>query len=113
MMLKRNDVINLDIRKFIKEWNVRYPYDRWWRKKYNIPFGSELHRKANFIEMMIEYSEDIYFQKLAKLSDESDEMEAEIDKIINSNKEGQKSTVKMTKKEVDEEFEDLDLNQFN
>ena len=113
MISKSKATINLDINKFIREWNVRYPYDRWWRKKYNIPFGSEQHRKANFIDMIIEFKEEVYFQKLNKESAEDKEMELEVDKIISSENKGVKTTIKLSKKEIDDEFDNLNLNEFN
>jgi hypothetical protein len=110
-----NGEVYLDVKKFIIDWNNKYPYDRWWRKKYNISFGSEDHKRASFVNMSIEYKEDIYFKKLSE-EDEIDDFEREVDKMIGSNKEdqiGDKKVVKMTKKELDKEFEDIDLDDFN
>lgn len=115
-MEKVKDIMHLNIGKFIEEWNSRHPYDRWWRKKYNIPFGSKQHREASFIEMAIEYKEDLYFQKLANKEAEIDEIEREVDRMIAGDANTQKSAVKvvkMTKKELDTEFDNLDLSQFN
>jgi hypothetical protein len=107
----------MDIEKFILEWNRRYPFDRYIRKKYNILFGSSEHRAMNFVDMAIEFKEDI----IIKHQEEEQERLKERDwyneglpatKQIGVNKEGQK-VVKMTKKELDKEFEDLDLSKFN
>lgn len=53
-----------DIEKFIYNWNVRFPLDRWWRQKYNVPFGSPKHRESCFIDQLIEFKEDKLFNKL-------------------------------------------------
>lgn len=42
---------------FLSFWNSLY-LDFWWRKKYNIPFGSSQHREMNPIDMLIEYLEE-------------------------------------------------------
>lgn len=52
---------NLD--QFIISWNTLFKWDRVWRKKYNIPFGSEAHLKANPIDIYLDIREDIYFNK--------------------------------------------------
>lgn len=107
----------IDFQKFILEWNQRYPFDRYIRKKYNILFGSPEHRALNFIDMSIEFKEDI----IIKHQEEEQERLKERDwyneglsatKQIGVNKEERK-TVKMTKKELDKEFENLDLSKFN
>lgn len=52
-----------DIRKFMIQWNNRFPVDRWWRKKHNIPFLSEEHKKQSFLNQVMEYEEDCFFQE--------------------------------------------------
>lgn len=51
---------------FIINWNLRFKYDRKFRKKYNIPFGSEEHLKLNQIDIYIDLLEDRLFEKLEK-----------------------------------------------
>lgn len=41
----------------VKKWNLLFPLDRWYRKKYNIPFNSSKHRVLSFIDMYFEYYE--------------------------------------------------------
>ncbi len=104
--------LHLDINKFIENWNLNYPFDRWWRKKYNVPFGSEIHRAASFIDMAIDYKEDRFFERLSKKDEiESDQ---EVDKIINSeNNSAKKSNpIRLSKKDIDKEFEELDLDKY-
>jgi hypothetical protein len=53
-----------DIRNYIIEFNIRFPVDRWWRKKYNQSFNSFGHRESNFIDQLIEYEEEKLFDEL-------------------------------------------------
>lgn len=109
-ILRKKNSCHLDLDKFIQDWNNKYPYDRWWRKKYNIPFGSKLHKQASFIEMAYEYKEDMYYYKLKEQEDENDGFED----IVNKNPDdSQKKVIKMSKKELDTEFADLNLDDFN
>ena len=115
-LLKIKEIPQLDVQKFIELWNLKYPYDRWWRKKYNVPFGSKQHREASFIEMVIEFKEDRFFQNLANKDADNSEIDSEVDRIIESEGGGDKSTpkpLKMDKKQVDKEFDDIDLDEYN
>lgn len=42
----------------IISWNNRFPLDKWWRRKYHIPYLSSEHRKSTFYSQMFEYFED-------------------------------------------------------
>lgn len=42
-------------------WNRRFPLDRWWRQKHNVPFMSSAHRESSFIHQLMEYEEDRMF----------------------------------------------------
>jgi len=107
----------MDIQKFIIDWNRKYPIDRYIRKKYNILFGSPEHRALNFIDMSIEFKEDIIIkhqeEEIERIKEQDWYNEGlPIERQIGRAKEGQK-VVKMSKKELDKEFEDLDLSKFN
>lgn len=52
-----------EIDDFILEWNIKYPVDRWWRKKHNIPFNSSAHRECSFLDMFFEFNEDKMYEK--------------------------------------------------
>ena len=54
-----------DIRDYIINWNVRFPYDRQWRKKYNIPFKSAVHKEISFLDQLLDLEEDRIFEELA------------------------------------------------
>jgi len=60
-----------EIRNQINNWNRKFPIDYWWRRKYNIPFGSKLHREANLIQMFYDYEEEKIMNKvLDRISEE-------------------------------------------
>lgn len=54
------------MKEFIAQWNLRFKYDRKWRKKYNIPFGSKEHLESNQIDIYFDLLEDNLFHKLQK-----------------------------------------------
>lgn len=54
---------NDDVRDYIINWNIRFPVDRWWRKKYNKSFSSSDHRESSFLDQLIEYEEDKLFNE--------------------------------------------------
>ena len=92
---------------FILEWHST-PVDYWWRQKYNVPFGSQRHREMNPIDMVIEYQEEELLKEIKQQIEREDE-EKELRAIgINRSNE-----VKMSQTEIDDEFENLDLSQFN
>lgn len=73
---------------FILNWH-KFFIDYWWRKKYNISFGSKKHRDMNFIDMLIEYKEDLLITKQIK------------------------ADVKIEDESDDEDYDNLDLEQFD
>ena len=50
----------------IIRWNIRFPYDRRWRKKYNIAFNSPVHRESNFLDQLFDIREDEIFEEYSK-----------------------------------------------
>ena len=95
-MIPRKQNLNKDINNFVFNWNL-FPLDYWWRKKYNIPFGSKKHREMSFIDMAIEWKEEKIIENVMNPKQKDDYIE----------------TVKVTAKEIDEDYENLDLSQFN
>lgn len=47
-----------ELQKFVLQWNIDFPIDRWWRKRHKVPFGSPVHRETSFIDMYFEWEED-------------------------------------------------------
>jgi len=70
----RQQIIN-----FISNWQNNFILDYWWRKKYNVPFGSIKHREMNFIDMFIEYQEDIEIRKIEDGTYKNNYSQKEID----------------------------------
>ena len=92
LMSKRNIIDSIKIN--VIDWNNKYPIDRWYRKKYNIPFGSESHRNSNFFDMVFEFEEDKLFKK-------SQKEEPNEDFINNSSGTSQE--------EIDKDFDEIDM----
>lgn len=100
--------IKLKINNFLFQWHD-FPIDYWWRKKYKVPFGSKAHREMNFIDMLIEYQEDLM---VIKSTEDTYEDEIENEELgLNDN--SAKRTVPLTNKEIDEDYNSLDLEQFD
>ena len=95
-MIPRKQNLNKDINNFVFNWNL-FPLDYWWRKKYNIPFGSKKHREMSFIDMAIEWKEEKIIENVMNPKQKDDYI----------------GIVKVTAKEIDEDYENLDLSQFN
>lgn len=103
MQLKKNkNSLKDEIDAFIINWNNRFPVDRWWRNKYKVAFGSEQHKQMNFITMFIDYEEEKVFRKIEKDKDPDN-----VDMFAND------KIQKLSKSEIDKEFEDLDISEFN
>lgn len=59
-----------DLEKFILKWNRNFPVDRWWRKKYKIPFLSKEHREISFLNQVLEFKEDCLYLDLKEEKEE-------------------------------------------
>lgn len=104
----RKNNLKEQVHAFIVNWNKQWPIDYWWRKKYNVPFGSETHRKANFIQMYYEYYEEKILRKW--YSQESADVESqELESSLYKTKQGKK----MSKQEIDRDFDNIDLSRYN
>jgi len=98
-----------DIQEFILKWNNDYPIDRYWRKKYSIPFNSEQHRKMSLLDMRIDFEEDRLFDK------SNEEKEERSVYIAGTNNYLRKKNrfVKVSDKEAEDLFNQIDISQFN
>lgn len=96
-----NSVMSLrkEIDKFLKHWHNTYVLDYWWRKKYNVPFGSPQHKAMNPIDMLIEWQEE----KMIKRMTTKKEVEENVDDI---------NGISMSQKEIDADYENIDLENF-
>lgn len=100
--LKPKNNIKDEIKRFIFNWH-EFPFDYWWRKRYNIPFGSPTHREMNFIDMYIEYQEELLLNEIAVEEDNED--------VVLGNNDSE--VVKLSKQEIDEDYDNLDLSKFD
>ena len=91
--------------RFLFNW-YSFPIDYWWRKKYNVPFGSRTHREMNFIDMAIEFEEDL---QMMKANDEEDYI---TDRDLGLDYKDENS-VQLTQDEIDEDYDNLELDEFN
>lgn len=59
-----NSTIALNsIQKSIREWNLRYPLDKWYRDKFNIRYNSKEHVETDIIDIRIMFEEDVMYRK--------------------------------------------------
>lgn len=58
-----------DIKSFMINWNNKYPIDRWWREKYNVPFNSDQHRQMDMYDMRFQFEEDMAYRDIANKKD--------------------------------------------
>lgn len=106
--LQQKKTFKDEVKYFIFNWHD-FPFDYWWRKRYNIPFGSQSHREMNFIDMYIEYQEDLLLKEVKDNYDEEQDRLENEELGIKSDKE----VVKLSKQEIDDDYDNLDLSQFD
>jgi hypothetical protein len=56
-------MLHSDLKQFIIEWNNLFPFDKWWRDKHKIAFGSKEHLNANQYDILLEYIEHLTFEE--------------------------------------------------
>lgn len=97
-----------NLREFIIDWDNRFSFDLWWRRKYNIPFNSQRHRKMCLIDIKIERVEILlmeeYEQKMEKKRNYLEDKDIWKDSWLQSQK---VDNTPLT----DDEWENLDLSQ--
>lgn len=98
---KKSNNLKNELDTFIVDWNNKFPIDRWWRVKHNIPFGSIEHKKANFIQMFLEYEEDKLINQMQEKSTDPEISEFSLQDEV------------LTKQEIDDDFENLELEKYN
>ena len=106
LMPKDDSIENVD--RFILDWH-RFPLDYWWRKKHNVPFGSQQHRDMNFIDMLVEYREEIVIDRLVKEYESEKEQQENINLGLKDNQE----VIRLSKEQIDDDYDNLDLSQFD
>lgn len=95
-----------EISRFLDQWH-KFFIDWWWRDKYKVPFGSTLHREQNFIDMAIEFLEERRIKQMREAIRKREEEELYVHSPDDD------KVVKMTKEEIADEYDNLDLTQFD
>ena len=96
-------------RDFLILWNNQFPFDKLYRRKYNIGFGSKEHRELCQIDVFHDILEDKIFEEYVEEQREIMEMEKAYaeGKLT---KEGVKSTVD---EKLEDVFDSININDFN
>lgn len=104
----------VNLRSIVIEWNNEFQVDYWWRKRYNIPFGSPQHKCMSFIEMTFEYVEFVEYRliEIDQILESIRQTDIKNNELFTQTSPG-KEVIHMTKKEAAEEYDNLDLSQFN
>jgi hypothetical protein len=95
-----------DFDSIVTNWNIKFPLDNWYRRKYNIRFDSDEHRKTPIRSIAFEFQEHLLFEKYEK----QDEYKPNEGKFIKRIKVEEKP---LTLEDVQKEFEKIDLSQFD
>src|ERR1035437_8357632 len=98
-----------DFKQFVLEWNDKHPLDIWWRKKYNVPFGSKSHLEMDFFSMRIEFEEHRILREQKKELEDKETRDEDKEIYGTLNEKDRDKVVQLTKKEVDDEFDNLDI----
>lgn len=105
--------LQADVDRYIFRWHD-FPFDYWWRKKYNVPFGSAAHREMSFLDIYIEWRENLLMTRAIEEEINEDWTEEDYRKAgapLDTDKDP--NAVKMTQQEIEEDYDNLDLEQFD
>lgn len=99
--------------RFLFRWHD-FPFDYWWRKRHGVAFGSSAHREMSFLDMYIEWREDLMITRALEKQGADEEggwTQEDYANIGLSSKNG--SEVRLTQEEIDEDYENLNLEEFD
>ncbi len=102
---QKTNTLKREVNNFLTGWHNDFILDFWWRKKYGVAFGSAAHREMNFIDMFIEYQEEVEIKRAqarAKRKEEEDWL----------GKEALENAVQMSQSEIDEDYKNLDFRNY-
>ena len=54
------------VRKFIVDWNLKYPVDLWWRQNRGVGFGSSEHDRMDLFDIRAQYEEAKWLEAVRK-----------------------------------------------
>ena len=98
--------------RFLFQWHD-FPFDYWWRKRHGVAFGSAAHREMSFLDMYIEWREDLMITRaLAREADREDGWTEEDLQNVGLGGKAQPE-VRLTQEEIEKDYEELDLEQFD
>ena len=98
--------------RFLFRWHD-FLFDYWWRKRHGVAFGSSAHREMSFIDMYIEWREDMMITRTLEKQDAEEDGWTQEDYANVGLSSGDGPEVRLTQKEIDEDYENLDLEQFD
>lgn len=101
-----------DLKEFVIRWNKDYPLDFWWRHHFKIPFGSSRHREVDFVDQRIDYEEQKILTQAREEQISGKIIYDDQDVVDFLAEDSDKKIVKMSQKEIEEEFDNLDTAQF-
>ena len=102
---QKANVLRTEVSNFLTRWHNDFILDYWWRKKHDIAFGSAAHREMNFIDMFIEYQEEVIIKR-AQLNEQRKEEEDWL------GKERFENMVQMSQQEIDDDYENIDIENY-
>lgn len=92
-----------NLQEFVEKWNKAIPIDKWYRQKYNIPFGSVSHKNVNLADMFFEFYEFIVLKY--KIKEDNEEQEPYVKGKGNFMK-----SIILTERNIDKLFDELDID---
>lgn len=99
------NALRTEVSNFLTRWHNDFILDYWWRKKHDVAFGSAAHREMNFIDMFIEYQEEVIIKR-AQLNEQRKEEEDWL------GKERLENMVQMSQQEIDDDYENIDIENY-
>jgi len=96
-------------RDFLLSWNYMFPFDRLWRKRYNISFLSKEHLDSCQIDITLEFLEETLFTTIKEESIERNKNKTSYAKGILFKEE----SIEKDEKENEDAFFNLDIDKFN
>jgi len=97
------------MRDLLIHWNNQFPFDRVYRQKHNIAFGSEEHRRVNQIDVYNDILEDKLFDKFCENLVERRKMEEAYKKDGILNQEANKAL----EQSLEDVFDNMDITELN
>lgn len=95
-----------NIQEFYQKWNKNIPIDKWYRKKYNIPFNSSTHRNTCLADMFLEFYEFIKYSKQVTKKEEEQEP-------YQKGKGNFMKEIEYSKADIDKLFDELDIDKMD